>query len=163
MFREEWKAIYENYYRPLYLYALSLTGNPQDAEDLLQETFVKAYLAYQETGSLKYWLITVLKHEFSNLQRKRKREILDNGDMIADHETGDGDVLSDVIREEERRRLFCEIHQLPIPMREVLIESIYFHMKDSEISELHNMSNENVRKIRSRAKQRLIERMKEVR
>lgn len=35
MEQKEWKAIYEMYYKPLYLYALSLTANQQDAEDLL--------------------------------------------------------------------------------------------------------------------------------
>lgn len=43
MVRNEWKSIYETYYKQLYLYSLSLVGNKHDAEDLLQETFVKAY------------------------------------------------------------------------------------------------------------------------
>jgi len=62
---------------------------------------------------------------------------------------------------EERLRLFCEIQKPPMQMREVLMESIYFQMKDSEIGQLHGLTNENVHKIRSRAKQKLIERMKE--
>ena len=52
MHQEEWKTIYVAYYKPLYLYALSLTGNKQDAEDLLQETFVKSFLSYKNTGSM---------------------------------------------------------------------------------------------------------------
>ena len=76
MLHDEWKLIYETYAKALYLYALSLTGNTQDAEDLLQETFVKAFLSYEATGSIKYWLITVLRNEFYNLMRKRKRESL---------------------------------------------------------------------------------------
>lgn len=68
MNQDEWKIIYETYSRSLYLYALSLTENRQDAEDLLQETFVKAYLSYRETGSIKYWLVTVLRNEFYNLR-----------------------------------------------------------------------------------------------
>ena len=62
--QEEWKQIYEIYQRPLFLYALSLTKNIQDAEDLLQETFIKAFLSYEKTGSIKYWLVTVLRNEF---------------------------------------------------------------------------------------------------
>lgn len=79
MEQDEWKKIYQLYFKPLYLYALSLTHNAQDAEDLLQETFVKAFLSYKSTGSIKTWLIIVLKHEFLNVCRKRKREVL-NGD-----------------------------------------------------------------------------------
>lgn len=161
MLQEEWKLIYETYYKPLYLYALSLTGNKQDAEDLLQETFVKAYLSYRDTGSIKYWLVTVLRNEFLNLQRKRKKEVLDEGEKFLIHERSDENILSDLIGKEERRRLFHEIQKLPVHMKEVLMASVYFQMKDNEIAELHGLTNESVRKIRSRAKQKLIERMKE--
>lgn len=161
MLHDEWKIIYETYYRPLYLYALSLTGSQQDAEDLLQETFVKAYLSYKDTGSMKCWLITVLRNEFLNLQRKRKKEILDEGKNLLERKVTEEDILSNLIEKEERRRLFYEIQKLPAKMKEVLMESVYFHMKDDEIGKLHGLTTENVRKIRSRAKQKLIEKMKE--
>lgn len=161
MHQEEWKIIYETYYKPLFLYALSLTGNRQDAEDLLQETFVKAYLSYRNTGSIKYWLITVLRNEFFNFQRKRKKEILDEGRNCFVHKASDEDILSNLIEKEERRLLFHAIRELPDRMKEVLMESVYFQMKDDEIGKLHGLTNDSVRKIRSRAKQKLIEKMKE--
>ncbi|MDC7290608.1 RNA polymerase sigma factor [Blautia schinkii] len=161
MYQEEWKTIYVTYYKPLYLYALSLTGNQQDAEDLLQETFVKAFLSYKNTGSIKYWLVTVLRNEFLNLQRKRKKEVLDEGQNYLVHKASDVDILSDLIEKEERRLLFYAIQELPDRMKEVLIESVYFQLKDDEIGNLHGLTNESVRKIRSRAKQKLIEKMKE--
>ena len=160
MLQDEWKLIYEMYYRPLYLYALSLTRNRHDAEDLLQETFMKAFLSYSGGGSIKYWLVTVLRNEFYTLQRKRKKEISD--EEIAKLEAASGeDVLANFIEKEERRQLFLAIQELPIQMKEVLMESIYFHMEDAEIAKLHGWTRENVRKIRSRAKQKLLEKMKE--
>lgn len=158
MFKDEWKLIYEQFYKPLYLYALSLTGSRQDAEDLLQDTFVKAYLSYENKGSIKYWLVVVLKNEFLQQQRKRKREILNNKSDILKTQQ---DVLEGLIEQEERKQLFKEIQNLPLNMKEILIESVYFQMSDNDIAKLHNMTNENVRKIRSRAKQKLIEKMKE--
>ena len=158
MFKDEWKLIYEQFYKPLYLYALSLTGNQQDAEDLLQDTFVKAYLSYENKGSIKYWLIVVLKNEFLQQQRKRKRETLNNETDILKTQQ---DVLEGLIEQEERKQLFKEIQNLPSNMKEILIESVYFQMSDSDIAKIHNITNENVRKIRSRAKQKLIEKMKE--
>ena len=158
MFKDEWKLIYEQFYKPLYLYALSLTGSRQDAEDLLQDTFVKAYLSYENKGSIKYWLVVVLKNEFLQQQRKRKREILNNESDILKTQQ---DVLEGLIEQEERKQLFKEIQNLPSNMKEILIESVYFQMSDSDIAKIHNITNENVRKIRSRAKQKLIEKMKE--
>lgn len=161
MEQKQWKELCEQYYRPLYLYALSLTKSRQDAEDLLQETFTKACLSYQAGGSLKAWLITVLRNEFLNLQRRRKKELLDDGETVLNHTPACDDPLDDLIREEERRILFQAIRQLPTSMKTVLIESVYFQMKDDEIAALHGLTPENVRKIRSRAKKKLLEAIKE--
>ncbi len=61
----------------LYNYSLSLTRNPDDAKDLVQETFFKAYKffhQFQEGTSIKAWLFRILKNTFINLYRKRVRE-----------------------------------------------------------------------------------------
>ena len=122
MLHDEWKLIYETYAKALYLYALSLTGNTQDAEDLLQETFVKAFLSYEATGSIKYWLITVLRNEFYNLMRKRKRESLEGEQAVLDRIVlFESDVLDKIIENDDRRQLYLAIRALPITMREVLI------------------------------------------
>lgn len=157
MEREEWKIIYEMYQRQLFLYALSLTKNVQDAEDLVQETFIKAFLSYERTGSIKCWLVTVLKHEFFNLCRKRRREVLDDGEVKRD--VSEETIVDEMIEKEERRNLFYAIQELPITAREILMESIYFQLKDEEIAKMHEITQVNVRKIRSRAKQKLIKRL----
>lgn len=161
MQQDEWKSIYETYHKSLYLYALSLTGNQHDAEDLVQETFVKAFLSYQHTGSLKCWLVTVLRNEFLNHLKRRKKEILDDGEVIQTFSSSEDDMLSELIANEQRRALFFAIQALPPKMKEVLIESIYFRMTDEELAKLHSTTKENIRKIRSRAKQKLLQQMKE--
>ena len=162
MLHDEWKLIYEKYYKALYLYALSLTGNSLDAEDLLQETFVKAFLSYKDTGSIKSWLIIVLRNEYFNLLRKRKREVHEDAYLALENKASyESNVLDNIIQNEERRQLYLAIRKLPIAMQEILIESVYLNMKDEEIALLHQTSQENVRQIRSRAKKKLIEFMKE--
>ncbi|MBQ8518520.1 MAG: RNA polymerase sigma factor [Agathobacter sp.] len=163
MLHNEWKLIYEKYSKALYLYALSLTGNPQDAEDLLQETFVKAFLSYEATGSIKSWLIIVLRNEFFNLMRKRKREMYENPSLSLENIAFcEFDLLDNIIQDEERKQLYLAIRKLPITMQEILIESVYLNMRDEEIAILHRTSQENVRQIRSRARKKIIEFMKEV-
>ena len=163
MLHNEWKLIYERYSKALYLYALSLTGNPQDAEDLVQETVVKAFLSYEATGSIKSWLIIVLRNEFLNLMRKRKREVYENPSLSLDNKASyEFDLLDNIIQNEERKQLYLAIRKLPVTMQEILIESVYLNIRDEEIALLHRTSQENVRQIRSRAKKKIIEFMKEV-
>src|SRR5487761_1723163 len=60
----------------LYAAALRMTRNPADAEDLLQETFLKAFRAYenfQEGTYLKAWLYRILTNTFINSYRAKKR------------------------------------------------------------------------------------------
>lgn len=161
MKKDEWQFIYEKYHKSVYLYALSLTKNQTDAEDLLQETFVKAFLSYENTGSLKSWLVKVLKNEFYNLYRKRKKELLDNGELLCTHSSSDEDLLAGMIDQEERKTLFLAITDLPVQMKEILMESIYFQLSDEEIAKAHGLTKENVRQIRCRAKKKLISSMKE--
>lgn len=61
----------------LYGAALRLTRNRQDAEDLIQETYLKAFAHYQsftEGTNLKAWLFRILKNAFINSYRHRKVE-----------------------------------------------------------------------------------------
>lgn len=60
----------------LYKTALRLTRSSEDAEDLLQETYLKAYRHYasfQPGTNLKAWLFKILKNTFINEYRRRKQ------------------------------------------------------------------------------------------
>jgi RNA polymerase sigma-70 factor (ECF subfamily) len=61
----------------LYAAAMRMTRNPADAEDLLQETFLKAYAAFHqfEAGTnLKAWLYRILTNTYINSYRRRQRQ-----------------------------------------------------------------------------------------
>ena len=63
----------------LYSAAMRLTHNPQDAEDLGQDTFAKAYASfhqYQDGTNLKAWMYRILTNTFINSYRKKQREPL---------------------------------------------------------------------------------------
>jgi RNA polymerase sigma-70 factor (ECF subfamily) len=61
----------------LYPAALRMTRNPADAEDLVQETFIKAYSAFHqfaEGTNLRAWLYRILTNTYINNYRKKQRE-----------------------------------------------------------------------------------------
>jgi RNA polymerase sigma-70 factor (ECF subfamily) len=60
----------------LYTAALRMTRNPAEAEDLVQETFLKAYRGfggYEQGTNLKAWLYRILTNTFINTYRAKKR------------------------------------------------------------------------------------------
>ncbi len=64
------------YMPSLYAAALRMTRNKSDAEDLVQETYLKAYRAFggfQEGTNLRAWLYRILTNTFINIYRAKKR------------------------------------------------------------------------------------------
>jgi RNA polymerase sigma-70 factor (ECF subfamily) len=76
------------YLDQLYAGAMRMTRNPADAEDLLQETYVRAFSAfhqYRDGTNLKAWLFRILTNTFINSYRKKQREPLQtNTDEVED-------------------------------------------------------------------------------
>lgn len=61
----------------LYNFALRTTGDPDDAKDLLQETFLKAYRfwdKYEKGTNIRAWLFRIMKNSYINRYRKETRE-----------------------------------------------------------------------------------------
>lgn len=73
------------YLDALYATALRLTRNPADAQDLVQDTYLKAFRAaaqFERGTNLKAWLYTILHNTFRNRRRDEAREM-----VTADSET----------------------------------------------------------------------------
>ena len=75
------RALFEEqalpYIDQLYAAGMRMTRNPADAQDLVQETFVKAFSAfrqYQQGTNLKAWLYRILTNTFINSYRKKQRD-----------------------------------------------------------------------------------------
>ena len=74
----------------LYSAALRMTRNPADAEDLVQETYGKAFAAFhqfREGTNLKAWLFRILTNTYINAYRKRQRQPTQTStDTFEDHQ-----------------------------------------------------------------------------
>ena len=70
------------YLDQLYGAAMRMTRNPADAEDLVQETYMKAFAAFQsftDGTNLKAWLFRILTNTYINIYRKKQRQPYQSG------------------------------------------------------------------------------------
>jgi RNA polymerase sigma-70 factor (ECF subfamily) len=75
--QEEFAAVALEYFDALYNTAVRMTRNPSAAQDLVQETYLKAYRFFDrfEPGTnLKAWLFTILRNTYINAYRKTARQ-----------------------------------------------------------------------------------------
>ncbi len=83
--RKRYESLVSDYYHDIFRYACWLTRHTALAEDLTQETFLRAWRAFdslQSHDSAKAWLFTILRRENARLYEKQRPEL----DDIDDHE-----------------------------------------------------------------------------
>ena len=123
----------------LYSYAMVLTRNHAEAEDLVQETYVRAIQAMGRlrTGSnVKSWLFTILRNIWFNQLRKRR-----NGPQMVDVEDGAANIAepsSDsydlYVSKMEAEQVRAAIQELPVESREIILLREYEDLSYQEIA-----------------------------
>lgn len=89
--RAEFARMVDAFSAPIYRLALKISGDPQDAEDVLQETFIKAYRhlsSFEGRSSLITWLYRIASNEAFMLLRRRKPDAISVDEGV---ETEDGE------------------------------------------------------------------------
>ncbi|NTW51827.1 MAG: sigma-70 family RNA polymerase sigma factor [Chlorobiaceae bacterium] len=115
----------------LYNYALHLTMNPSDAEDLVQETYLKAYKffnSFERGTNCKAWLFKILKNNYINKFRKNAREpgkvdydlIKDFYHTIKDVQSDTTEAESDFFHSLLHEEVYQALQSLPEEFREVI-------------------------------------------
>ncbi len=147
----------------LYRVALRLTANPSDADDLVQETMLKAFRAwdqYEKGTNAKGWLLTILRHAFINEYRRRTRHP-ENVDL----DTIEPFAVFGEIQDEDPQGAFFDkivddevlkaIDQLPEAFRETLVLSDVEGMSYQEIAKILEIPVGTVKSRLFRARQAL--------
>ncbi|MFD2656343.1 sigma-70 family RNA polymerase sigma factor [Gracilibacillus thailandensis] len=73
--------IYQKYFQDIYRFLLSLSHDHYTAEDIVQETFLRAYLyvEFYDNENVKTWLFTVAYRTFIDHYRKQKKSVSKEG------------------------------------------------------------------------------------
>jgi len=156
MKQDIFEEVYRKYQHGLYLFALSLTHHPQDAEDLVEETFLKAYLSYNGKMNIHAWLFKVLKNLFIDEYRKKKKYIHTEENFI-ENIIDPSIELNKIFHEKEEKRqwMYKKIYQSDPLERNCMILTMTSGMKDQEIAEILQITPEYLRVIRHRVKEKL--------
>jgi RNA polymerase sigma-70 factor (ECF subfamily) len=126
----------------LYGYALVLTQNRSDAEDLVQETYVRAIRAMgrlRDDSNVKGWLFTILRNIWLNELRQRRKapEVVDveadvrTSNLIDESAKNPHDVY---VGDLDRRHVRKAIQQLPEEAREVILLREWEELSYQEIA-----------------------------
>ena len=73
----DWEAVYRKHSSGVYQYLLNLSGHLQEAEDLLQETFIRAIdskTTLREADKMRPWLLTISRNLFLDSKKKQVRQ-----------------------------------------------------------------------------------------
>jgi RNA polymerase sigma factor (sigma-70 family) len=113
-------AIFRRYHQPLYRFCLTIVGNPEDAQDALQNTMVKVLRALpgeERRIDLKPWLYRIAHNESIDLLRRRRETTQLDVEQVA---PGYG-LAEEAATRERLRRLVTDLRELPERQREVLV------------------------------------------
>jgi len=140
----------------LYNYALRMTGNTEDAKDLLQETFLKAYRfweKFEQGTNLRAWLFRIMKNTYINVYRKEAKEpdkvdyndIENYYDLIRDQNSDDNDLQTKIFGQLLDDDVSTALESLPEEFRTVVILCDIEGLSYEEIAEFSQIPVGTVR------------------
>lgn len=156
--RRRYEALVDAYYNDIFRYAYWLGKSRQLAEDLTQETFMRAWRAFdslQSDGAAKAWLFTILRRENARRFEKFQPDL----DDIDDHQSALPDArVHEPDQQMEMRLLHKAIADLEPEYREPLILQVIGGFSGEEIASMLNLNNNTVmtRLFRARNKLRAV-------
>ena len=131
------------YRKQVYAVAWRFTRNAQEADDLAQETFIKAYqnlAGFRREASFKTWLLRITTNASINMT-KSGRISKDSGDVPEDqHGHAAGGALDGMIDHERKQRLRRAIGKLPPKQRRTLMLKTYEDMTCEQVAHTLNCS-----------------------
>lgn len=148
----EFEISFRNLYMPLGMYAMRIVGDADDAEDLVENTFMKAWQAIQDGkdfDNFKSYMYLMVRNECIDFLRKKKNEV-DVSEIP--------DVEEETIDTSERdARIWKAMDELPEKCREIFLMSKRDGMTNEEIAEELDISIKTVKNQMTKAYSRLRE------
>ncbi|HEX4165326.1 MAG TPA: sigma-70 family RNA polymerase sigma factor, partial [Bryobacteraceae bacterium] len=152
-----------HYLDGLYSYAMSLTHNRADAEDLVQETYLRAMSAFERlrpNSNLKSWLFTILRNVYLNQIRDGLSQLrVDIDEPVYGHwefeDKSSKDPLFLYVAKVKQADVRKAIEKLPEAYREVIVLREFEELSYEQIAQVLDCPSGTVMSRLSRARERL--------
>ncbi len=160
MKNNELDKIYKMYYKDVYIYALSLCKDYQMADDMVSDTFYKAFVSIGcKENYMKQWLFLICKNNYRDLLRKKKRRIFVRYEENIS--LSDSDVLDKLLITEKNKELFKAITKLDEKYREVITLHYFSNYSLKDVAKLTGLSYGASRTVLYRARIKLKKELEE--
>lgn len=160
----EFEQIYEQYFIDVYRFLLSMIHDPDEAEDIAQETFLKALASidsFDGSKDIRAWLFTIAKNTFYSRYRKNKHVIIGEYDFSRVEDTG-VNFVKDLADKELAFELHAYLHQMQEPYKEVFTLRVFGELDFKSIGRLFQKSDSWARVTFFRAKNMIREYWEEI-
>lgn len=149
--------IYRAYFQDVFYYLCSLSGNHDLAEELTQETFVKALRSldhFDGRKDIRAWLFTIAKNAYIDSCRRKKH----SADGPPDETLPDPgpQFVEQLMDQDTAFRIHRFVHSMPEPYKEVFTLRVFGELSFDKIAQLFGKSPGWARVIFYRAKQKIL-------
>ncbi len=136
--------LYRRYRGPVQQYLYRLTGSPDQAEELAQETFIRAcagILTFRGDCSVATWLFRIARNTYLNSRRRPTATRLDTDELLAiPDRAGYGDPAGRYAASEQRNLIAIALGELPEKQRTILLLRDAEGLAYSEIADVLGIS-----------------------
>ena len=145
------RALYQQYYRKMYGVCLRYANDKDDAQDILQEGFIRVFGkldSFRGTGSLEGWIRRIMVHTSIEYYRRKSRYFM----VDIEAATREADIEMDALAQMGREEILQQIQALPPGYRTVFNLYAVEGYTHQEIGEMLNISEGTSKSQLSRAK-----------
>ena len=150
------------YYAYVYAIIISMVGNPHDAEEVVQDTFLSAYRSLgslEDAAKFKSWLAEIARNHARDRLRKQRVDTV-SIDEVGEHTLRTSDAVDDeLMRDEQRELIRRAMDSLSEKDREIAHSYYLEGASYDELIQTHGLSYKAISFRLSRAKQRLAKRL----
>ncbi len=163
------RLLVERYHERIFILSRGFVHQIEDAEDVTQETFIKAFISlgsFKGRSEFSTWLYRIgVNSAYTFLRKKSRKQILSRSELTKEsivelmHSNIDDTPQKLLISKETQEFIYKEIDKLPKRQREVFILSRVEQMSQKKIAEVTNVSVSAVESLIQRAKRNLKEKL----